>query len=182
MNKKKLSFILFMFALFLQAATVSSQSLQTVPKIGLGVNLWQFNGIDLAVEIPVAEKITIEPAVGFGPRGWISNLMEPSLHLSMHGKFIYNRNKLKSEGKSLLFNSGNFIGVKVRYVFKPINAVHSPEDAIFTTVNWGGQRNIGQHWNYSYLAGAGFSRNMDTEVIAFHPSIELKVSYVLPWL
>lgn len=118
--------------------------MKKVSKIGLEINLWQFNGLDLAVEIPVAERITIEPAVEFGPRGWISNLMDPSLHLSMQGKFIYNRNKRKSEGKSLLFNSGNFIGVKVKYVYKLINAVHRAEDVIFTRVNWGRQRGIGQ--------------------------------------
>ena len=57
MNKNKLSFFFLLFALLTQASALSSQSLQTVQKIGLGIN-----GLELAVEIPVTENISIEPA------------------------------------------------------------------------------------------------------------------------
>ena len=70
MNINKLSFLVFLFVLFIQASTLSSQSLQTIQKIGIGIN-----GLDVAMEIPLAENITIEPAVGLGPSydisGWI---------------------------------------------------------------------------------------------------------------
>ena len=97
MNKNKLSIFLLLFALIFQANALYSQSLQTVPKIGLGIN-----GLDFSVEIPVARKIIIEPAVGFGPsydfyqnenqdglmqlRWYIFN---PSVHLSVYGKFFF---------------------------------------------------------------------------------------------
>ena len=61
MNKSKFSFLTLLFALLTQASTLSSQSLQTIQKMGIGIN-----GLELAVEIPVAENITIEPTVGLG--------------------------------------------------------------------------------------------------------------------
>lgn len=62
MNKNKLSFFVLLFALFIHLGALRSQSLETIPKIGLGIN-----GLDFSIEIPVTEKITIEPAIGFGP-------------------------------------------------------------------------------------------------------------------
>lgn len=62
MNKNKMSLLVLLFALLIKTGSVSSQSLQAIPKIGLGIN-----GLDFSIEIPVAEKITIEPAIGFGP-------------------------------------------------------------------------------------------------------------------
>ena len=131
MNKNKLSFLVLLFAMLIKASTVSSQSLQVVPKVGLGIN-----GLDFSIEIPVAEKITIEPAIGFGPSydfddrqdaitskmGWHWALLEPSVHASVYGKFFYNRDKRMSKDKSLLFNSGMFIGAKVKYVSKPLTS------------------------------------------------------------
>ena len=191
MNKNKLSFFILLFALLIQASTLSSQSLQTVPKIGLGVN-----GLDFSVEIPVAERITIEPAVGFGPSysfsehesltgrmGWHWALLEPSVHTSIYGKFFYNRNKRMRKDRSLLFNSGNFIGAKVKYVSKPLtnDEYHGQTNTLIANLNWGGQRNIGSRWNYSYSVGLGYGRNLDYSYGTFYPAFDLKIAYVLPF-
>ena len=192
MNKNNLSFFVFLFAMLLQASALSSQSLKTVPKVGLGIN-----GLDFSVEIPLAEKISIEPAIGFGPSydfsdmdavtkkmGWHYALIEPSVHASMYGKFFYNRDKRISKGKSLLFNSGKFIGMKVKYVSKPLTTekYHGQTNTLIANLNWGGQRNFGHHWNYSYSLGLGYGRNLDFAYDTFYPAIDLKVSYVLPLL
>lgn len=190
MNKNKLSLFVFLFALLTQASTLSSQSLQVVPKIGLGIN-----GLDFSIEIPVAEKITIEPAVGFGPSydfsdkdaltkkmGWHWAVLEPSVHASMYGKFFYNRDKRMRKGKSLLFNSGKFIGVKIKYVSKPLTKemYHGQTNTLLANLNWGGQRNIGRHWDYSYSVGLGYGRNLDITYGTFYPAFDLKVAYLLP--
>ena len=191
MNINKLSFFVLLFALLLQTSTVSSQSLETVPKVGLGIN-----GLDFSVEIPIAENIIIEPAIGFGPSydfsdmdaltkklGWNWTLLEPSGHASMYGKFFYNRDKRISKNRSMLFNSGNFIGVKVKYVSKPLTneEYHGKTNTLLANLNWGGQRNIGSHWNYSYSVGLGYGRNLDFAYGMFYPAIDLKVAYILPW-
>ncbi len=191
MNKNKLSFFFLLFALLTQASALSSQSLQTVQKIGLGIN-----GLELAVEIPVTENISIEPAVGFGPSydfddrqdaitskmGWHWALLEPSIHVSTYGKFFYNRDKRMHKGKSMLFNSGKFIGAKVKYVSKPLTdyEYHGMHNTLITNLNWGGQRNIGKHWNYSYSVGLGYGYNLDYSRSTFYPAFDVKVAYVLP--
>ena len=192
MNKNKLSFFVFLFVLLIQAGAVSSQSLQTIQKIGLGIN-----GLEVAMEIPIAENITIEPAVGLGPSydfrdsgsltsrmGWHWAVLEPSVHASVYGKFFYNRDKRISKGKSMLFNSGKFIGLKVKYVSKPLTdyEYHDMDNTLLANLNWGGQRNIGNHWNYSYSVGLGYGYNLDCSRSTFYPAFDLKVAYVLPWL
>lgn len=191
MNKNKLLIFLFLFALLIKTGTVSSQSLQVVPKVGLGIN-----GLDFSIEIPVAEKITIEPAIGFGPSydfsdkdaltkkmGWHWALLEPSVHTSIYGKFFYNRNKRMRKDRSLLFNSGNFIGAKVKYVSKPLTSdeYHGQTNTLIANLNWGGQRNIGSRWNYSYSIGLGYGRNLDYSYGTFYPAFDLKIAYVLPF-
>ena len=111
MNKNKFSFLVLLFAFFVNVGVLNAQSLETIQKLGLGIN-----GLDLAVEIPLAEHITIEPAVGLGPSynfwedeiimgrtgfGWA--LLEPSVHASVHGKFFYNRDKRRQKGKSMVW-------------------------------------------------------------------------------
>ena len=189
MNKNKLLIFVFLFALLIKTGTVSSQSLQAIPKVGLGIN-----GLDFSIEIPVAEKITIEPAIGFGPsydftdkdvgkEGWHWALLEPSVHISIYGKLFYNRNKRMRKDRSLLFNSGNFIGAKVKYVSKPLtnDEYHGQTNTLIANLNWGGQRNIGSRWNYSYSVGLGYGRNLDYSYGTFYPAFDLKIAYVLPF-
>lgn len=188
MNKIKLPLFVFLFALLTQASSLSSQSLQTIQKLGVGLN-----GIELAVEIPVAENITIEPAVGLGPSydisewdsNWVSYhwaIAEPSVHASVYGKLFYNRDKRMRKGKSMLFNSGKFIGAKIKYVSKPLTdyEYHDMDNTLLVNLNWGGQRNIGRYWNYSYSIGLGYGYNLDYSRSTFYPAFDVKVAYVLP--
>lgn len=192
MNKNKLSFLVLLFALLIQTGVLYSQELQTIQKLGLGIN-----GLDLAVEIPMAENITIEPAIGLGPSydfydndiimgrtgfGWA--LLEPSVHVSAHSKFFYNRDKRKRKRKSMLLNSGKFIGLKIKYVSTPLTnyEYHGKTNTLIANLNWGGQRNIGKHWNYSYFVGVSYGRNLDNPYGTFYLGVDLKVAYVLPFL
>lgn len=191
MNKNKLSLLLLLFAFLANAGVLHAQELQTIQKLGLGIN-----GLDLAVEIPMAENITIEPAIGLGPSydfdnrpdaitskmGWHWALLEPSVHASVYGKFFYNRDKRMSKDKSLLFNSGMFIGAKVKYVSKPLTSdeYHGQTNNLIVNLNWGGQRNIGKYWIYSYSLGLGYGYNLDYPRSVFYPAFDLKVAYVLP--
>jgi hypothetical protein len=139
METKKLLFRYFLFCSLFITNTLYSQELQTVSRIGLGIN-----GLDLAVELPIAKKITIEPSIGLGPSydfgegealtfrmDWHWTLLNPSVHLGVNGKFIYNH---KSEPK--LFNSGNFIGLKVKYVSKPLtDEIHYLTNTLLTNLN-----------------------------------------------
>ena len=190
MNKNKLPFFVLLFALLTQASTLSSQSLQMLPKVGLGIN-----GLDLSIEIPVTEKITIEPAVGFGPSYDFSDrdavfskmgkhwaLSKSSVHVSANSKFFYDRERRMRKGKSLLFNSGSFIGAQVKYVTQPLTSdkFHGQSNTLLASLSWGGQSNIGRYWKYSFSLGMGYGRNLEYSYGTFYPAYDIKVAYVLP--
>lgn len=189
MNKKRLLFVSCLVALFLHNSMIFSQELEKIQRVAFGIN-----GLDASIEIPVAEKITIEPMVGFGPSyrfydggyltasmGWQWALLEPSIHAGVYGKYFYSRDRRILKGKSVRLNSGHFFGVKAKYVSKPLtNAFHTLHNVVLTNVNWGGQHNIGTRWNYGYSVGVGYGINLDFSYGSFYPAFDLKIAYVLP--
>ena len=172
--------------------TILAQDFKTFEKLEFGLN-----GLALAIEVPVANKITIEPSIGFGPSYHFANndyvtasmnvtwaLLQPSFHGSVYGKYFYNKTKRENKNKSLWLNSGNFVGLKVKYVSRSIsspNYVFSSSNTILTNINWGGQFNMGKHWIYSYSVGVGYGYNMDYPYGMFYPALDAKVAYVLPF-
>ena len=62
----------------------------------------------------------------------------------------------------MLLNSGKFIGVKVKYVSTPLtnDEYHGQTNTLIANLNWGGQHNICNHWNYSYSVGLGYGHNL----------------------
>lgn len=163
--------------------------LETFEKIDLGIN-----GLNVTVETPLSKKILGEFAIGVGPSydfhddDGLTNsmdyhwaILEPSFHASAYGKYYYNREKRLSKGKSLLLNSGNFVGLKVKYVSKSLSSPQFYTNTILANLNWGLQRNIGKHWTYSFSTGLGFGYNMDDSYSMFYPALDLKISYVLPF-
>lgn len=190
MTKSKFSFLVLLLALIIHTGALHSQSLQTISTIGLGTN-----GLDFSIEIPVAEKFTIEPAIGLGPSYDFSDrdgvfpklgkhwaLSKPSVHVSANSKFFYDRARRLRKDKSLLFNSGSFIGVKVEYVSKPLTSdkFHGQTNTLLTMLSLGGQRNIGRYWRYSFYWGLGYGRNLEYSYGTFYPAYDFKVAYVLP--
>lgn len=170
---------------------VSSQNLGTYSKLEAGIN-----GVGLSLEIPASRRITIEPAIGFGPgynlnddenegltgrMDWRWVLLEPSFHGSVYGKYFYSRDSRARKNKSLLLNSGHFIGIKAKYISKDFSDYKYCSNTMLFNLNWGGQFNIGKHWLYSYSVGIGYGHNLDISYGLFYPSFDLKIAYVLPF-
>ncbi|MDR1090150.1 MAG: hypothetical protein LBL79_03665 [Prevotella sp.] len=184
---KRLLLTLLAFTIY---TVVSAQELGTYQKLDIGIN-----GIGMSLEVPVSEKIVIEPYIGVGPSydlngngdaladkiDWHWALLEPSFHGAVYGKFLYNRSSRAEKGKSLLFNSGNFIGAKVKYISKSLSDPQFYSNTLLFNLNWGGQRNIGKHWAYSYSVGIGYGRNLDQSYGLFYPAFDIKITYVLPF-
>lgn len=180
---------LIVFVIFSNIA--SAQDFGTFTKVEVGIN-----GLGVALEMPVADRFTIEPAIGVGASydldksddsltgkmGWHWAILEPSFHGSVYGKYFYNKAKRANKNKSLWINSGNFIGVKVKYVSKSLSSPQYYSNTILTNLNWGGQFNLGRHWMYSYSVGMGYGYNTDTSYGLFYPAFDLKIAYVLPFL
>lgn len=179
--------ILFLIVLSAYTLAVSAQTYQ---KLEAGIN-----GIGVSLEMPVSHKITIEPFIGLGPSYYIHNnnyelskeiryswaLLEPSFHGSVYAKYFYSKNSRIEKGKSLLFNSGNFIGVKVKYVSKTLSIPQYYCNTLILNLNWGGQFNLGKHWMYGYSVGIGYGYNLDTSLGLLYPALDLKIAYVLPF-
>lgn len=178
---------IFMF--FAMSNVVSAQGFGTFSKVEAGIN-----GIGLALEMPISNKITIEPAIGFGPSydmaddnsltgkmGWHWALLEPSFHGSVYGKYFYDKTKRGKKNKSLWLNSGNFIGLKVKYVSRSLSSPQYYSNTILANLNWGSQFNLGKHWIYSYSVGLGYGYNMDDSYGLFYPAFDLKIAYILPF-
>lgn len=179
-----LSLILFL------AIKVPAQELQTLQRVELGLN-----GLVTSLEVPISNNVIIEPSIGLGPSydidknqdgltskidyGWA--LLEPSVHAALYGKLFVLRGKRERKGKSLKLNSGNYIGLKVKYVSKPLTSSHTYRtNTLLTNLNWGGQFNIGSHWNYGYSAGLGLAGNLDHTSWVLYPAFDIKIAYVLP--
>lgn len=192
MNKNKLSFFILLFTILINSGTLHSQGLQMLPTVGLGSK-----GIDFSIEIPIAKKFIIEPTIGLGPSYDFSDrdgvfpklgthwaLTKPSVHLSANSKFFFDRARRLRKGKSLLFNSGSFIGAKVEYVTKPLtnDKFHGQTNTLLASLNLGVQSNIGRYWRYSFSFGLGYGRNLEYTYGTFYPAADIKVGYVLPFL
>lgn len=178
-----------LFLVLLSAYTIALNA-QTFQKLEAGIN-----GIGVSLEMPVSHKITIEPFIGVGPSYDIHDedyglsnkidyhwaLLEPSFHGSVYGKYFYSKNSRIEKRKSLLFNSGNFVGIKVKYVSKSLSTPQYYYNTLILNLNWGGQFNLGKHWLYSYSLGLGYGRNLDTSYGLIYPAFDLRIAYVLPF-
>ncbi len=166
-----------------------NSSLKTYEKIDVGIN-----GFGLALETPLNQKILSEFYIGLGPSydlhedisinhsmSWHWTLLEPSFHASVYGKYYYNRENRMAKGKSLLLNSGNFIGLKVKYISKSLSDPSYYSNTILANLNWGLQRNLGKHWVYDFSFGLGYGYNMDNPYSMLYPALDLKIAYVFPF-
>ncbi len=170
--------------------TAFSQNLGTFQKIEAGIS-----GFTISLETPVAENLLFEGAIGLGPSydmggtfegltnkmdwGWI--LLESSFHASAYGKYFYNREKRARKGKSLKLNSGHFVGLKVKYVSKTLAYYPDYSNTLLFNLNWGGQHNLGKHWQWGYSLGIGYGYNLDEPYGLFYPAFDIKVAYILPF-
>jgi hypothetical protein len=190
MKRKNIVHNLILIITLAIPCSLSSQEMGTFQKLEVGIN-----GPAMSLEVPLSNRITVEPAIGLGPTydlhseeyglaariDWHWAILEPSFHASVYGKFFYDRNKRIVNRKSLSLNSGHFIGVKLKYISKSLSSPQYFSNTILANLNWGGQHNIGKHWLYSYSVGLGYGHNMDNSYGLFYPAFDLKIVYVLPF-
>lgn len=186
----KIKLLLLVISTLCYPLLLVSQELGTFHKVTIGIN-----GLHTAVELPIGNKFTLEPAVGFGPSytvdtnysaltdkiGWHWAVFNPSFHASLHAKYIYNRNRRAAKNRSLLLNSGNYLGIKVKYVSRALSSNKTYNNTLLTSINWGGQHSIGKSWIWGYSVGLGYASNLDYKSNVFYPSFDLSIGYVLPF-
>ena len=82
------------------------------------------------------------------------SFVKPAFYLSLTPKYFYNIQKRISKNKSTQLNSGNYFGIRVKYVepLSQFDPYHPVTTTILTNIHWGIQRAIGVT-GYSAMLG-----------------------------
>ena len=179
-----------------RASRDNTKLLQSLTKIDLGLQ-----GIGLSSERRLGRRSIIEFSAGLGGGYAITgkdftytfNISAPELYLSINPRFYYNTQKRINSNKSIAGNTGNYFGMRLKYVTEDLvkdhDEVYTPKglitttgpvwDALLLNVHWGLQRPISKRWLVNAHVGPGFS-------VAAHyfgynriyPSLEARLSYL----
>ena len=154
--------------------------------------LWKldlgFTGVALSYDLPFSSSFLMETSLGVGPAYTVCNgtyeatydFVDPALHLALAGDWYYNRSQRLAKGKSILHNSGNFVGVTFRQTSRGlIDNNYSP--ALLTNMHWGMSRKIDDKWLIRLKVGLGYAHDWDWDEGVIYPSIDFKFSYIFPW-
>lgn len=144
-------------------------------------------GLGLTVEPRISNAITIDLSAGFGGGYYIDgskfryNLLKFAWYFSATPKYFYNIRKRINQGKAVQNNSGNYLGLRVKYS-GPISlnedGLSKIRKSISTNMHWGLQRSIGAKSMFSSQIGGGYARDADGSG-AFYPSFDFKFSFIL---
>ena len=149
-------------------------------------------GVGLTYEPRISNKMTADISAGLGGghdigEGFFEiNYGYPAFYFSLTPKYFYNRQKRIDKGKKTLFNSGNYVALRLKYVAansRPVDiygnsSLNVYRNSILGNLHWGIQRAMGQHWTFSFHIGAGYAQDIDYSFGTVYPAIDFKFSYV----
>ncbi|MCC8146798.1 MAG: hypothetical protein LIO93_10275 [Bacteroidales bacterium] len=184
----------FLLGLLLIALSVHSQdensemvsitSLERLIRLDLGTG-----GLGLSCELPLAEKLTLESGLGFGPGFQLDsehfrfkpNFDDPSLYMTLHCKYYWDREKRYKKGKTLANNTGSFFGAQVRYnssnFFSDLDG-DPVNNIIFTNVHAGCQHLLSDKFVCTVYLGIGGAYEPYWSEFRVYPAIDVKFSYL----
>jgi len=158
----------------------SDLKLSCLTKLDLGLQ-----GIGLTYEPMLSNKVTADISAGASggydiAEGSISyNIFKPAFYFSLTPKYFYNRQTRILKGKTTTLNSGDYIGLRLKYVTPSDRQSDFTRNSILINAHWGIQRAIGNHWAFNFHIGAGYARDIDFGFDTIYPAIDFKFSYVL---
>lgn len=162
--------------------TISDTRLSNLTKVDFGLQ-----GIGFTYESRLANKLTIDLSTGAGggydiAEGYLNykvELLKPAFYFSVTPKYFYNRKSRSLQGKNTSLNSGNFIGVRLKYVTPNYRQKGFTRNSILTNIHWGVQRAIGDNWSFGSHIGVGYAQDTDYSFGTIYPVLDFKVSYIL---
>lgn len=155
---------------------------------------FNFSGLGISYEVPLAKKWTVDLSTGIGASYRVSNGMEanwiinkaPSAYFKSEFKYIYNREKRFKDGKNNSNNSGNYWAFQTKYTTKRFSEAVGEKpgnNVLMNEVHWGMQRSLGGNWLLNVHFGLGFAKDFDTpkwlDSTTIYPAVGLKFSYVI---
>ena len=153
--------------------------LKSLTKLDLGLQ-----GIGLTFEPRLSNTVTTDLSLGFGGGYNISEesinyqVFKPALYFSVTPKYFYNLKKRINNGKTIQYNSGNYIGVRLKYNMPLYKKSDIIRNSILTNIHWGIQRVIGNHWTINSHIGVGYAQDIDYDFGTIYPAIDFKFSYI----
>jgi len=186
MKRQIFTLLLASSCLIAAAQNNSSNELRPLTKFNL-----ELQGFSFSAEPKLGKSSTIDFSAGIGTGGydiWRSSfnyIVDPSSptgFISITPKFYYNRNKRMAKGKTGDLNSGNYIGLRVKYTSRGIAEDTQVWDALLFNVHWGMQRAIGNRWTLNTHFGLGYAIDavdMNNSAGTIYPALDLKFSYIL---
>lgn len=185
---KRQIFTLFLtsFSLIAAAQNISNNELRPLTKLNL-----ELQGFSFSAEPKLGKSSTIDFSAGIGTGGydiWRSSfnyIVDPSSptgFISITPKFYYNRNKRLAKGKTGDLNSGNYIGLRIKYTSRGIAEDTQVWDALLFNAHWGMQRAIGNRWTLNTHFGLGYAIDavdLNNSAGTIYPALDLKFSYIL---
>ena len=160
----------------------STTKLTSLTKIDLG-----FQGIGFTYEPRLSNKMTIDLSAGSGGgydiaegyMNYIFELRRPAFYFSVTPKYFFNRNRRSNQGKSTSLNSGNYIGLRLKYITPNDRRTDLTRNSVLTNIHWGIQRAIGNAWTLNSHVGIGYATDIDNNFGTIYPAIDVKLSYIL---
>ena len=141
-------------------------------------------GIGVTYEHRLSNKITGDISAGIGGghdigEGFFEiNYGYPAFYVSLTPKFFYNRQKRIDKGKEMILNSGNYIGLRFKFVAANNGPFDYYRNSVLGNIHWGMRRALGQHWLFNFHVGAGYAEDIDYGFGTIYPAIDFKFSYV----
>jgi len=174
-------FFLLVVNSMLAQKKLPDNQIQTLSKLELG-----FQGIGYGYETALGKNTGIDFSAGLGggyeiynteiTYGW--SLFQPSLYFSVTPKFYYNRQRRLEKGKSTAFNSGNYLGIRLRVTSPSINQEYGSRFSSLMNMHWGLQRPVGSKWLFNTHIGLGLAHDLKFKYQLIYPAIDLKFSYL----
>lgn len=158
----------------------SDTTLSNLIKLELGGQ-----GIGPTYEPRLSNKMTLDISAGVGGGYNVNeatleqNYLNPAFYFSITPKYFYNRQTRINKGKEARFNSGNYIGLRLKYVARNQRKSDLTSNCILANLHWGIQRAISNRWTFNFHIGAGYAQNIDYGVGTIYPAIDFKFSYIL---
>lgn len=160
--------------------TKNESDLKSLTKLDLGPQ-----GIGITFEPRISKTMTTDFSAGAGGGYSVAEgnidyqwqIFNPAFYFSATPKFFYNRQKRIEKEKSLKLNSGNYIGLRVKYTTGSIDPQPSMREAIFINLHWGLQRSIGNRWSLNAHIGGGYAQDLTNQFGTIYPAVGFKLSY-----
>ena len=158
---------------------IPETKLSSLTKLDLGLQ-----GIGLTFEPRLSNTLTTDLSFGFGGGYNISegsinyHIFKPALYFCATPKYFYNLKKRINKGKTTQYNSGNYMGIRLKYNMPLYKKSDIIRNSILTNIHWGIQRIIGNHWTINSNIGVGYAHDIDYNFGTIYPALDFKFSYI----